>query len=223
MTIEPTPARGVFTGRGNLFTKKLAGESVYGERIITSGGIQYREWNPWRSKLAAALKSGLREFPFERDSRVLYLGAASGTTASHVSDLCPDGRVFCVEVSARSFRDLLTVASVRPNMFPVKADARHPEHYKSMVPEADILYQDIAQRDQERIFLHNAGEFLRSGGRGFLMLKARSVNVAERPDDVFRRIIDVLNNTAGIRILEKHRLEPFHKDHLALVVSYKAQ
>jgi fibrillarin-like rRNA methylase len=55
------------------------------------------------------------------------------------------------------------------------------------------------------------------------MLKARSVNVAERPDDVFRRIIDVLNNTAGIRILEKHRLEPFHKDHLALVVSYKAQ
>jgi len=221
MTIEPTPARGVYADRGNLFTRKLAGDSVYGERIVNAGGVQYREWKPWRSKLAAALKSGLREFPFQRDSRVLYLGAASGTTSSHVSDLCPEGKIFCVEVSPRSFRDLLTVASVRPNMFPLKADARHPEHYKAIVSEVDVVYQDIAQRDQERIFLSNVSNFLRPGGRGFLMIKARSIAVAERPDDIFRRINEVLTSTPGIKVLEKHRLEPFHKDHMAVVVSYK--
>jgi fibrillarin-like pre-rRNA processing protein len=219
--IQPSAFRGVFTDRGNLFTRKLAGESVYGERIFNVGAESFREWNPWRSKLAAAIRNGLRQLPLERDSSVLYLGAASGTTASHVSDLCPDGRVVCVEVSPRSFRDLLAVARPRPNMLPVKADARHPEHYRAVAGEADVVYQDIAQRDQDAIFLRNADVFLRGGGRGMLMVKSRSIDVSERPDDVFRRVIASLERDRRVKITETVRLEPFHKDHLAVSMIWK--
>ncbi len=219
--IEPSPFRGVFTDRGNLLTRKLAGESVYGERIFDVGGDQYREWNPWRSKLAAAIKNGMRELPFGRDSVVLYLGAASGTTSSHVSDLCPDGKVYCVEVSARTFRDLLKVAAPRPNMFPILADARHPEFYRPMMGEVDVVYQDIAQRDQDAVFLKNAAAFLRGGGRGMLMLKARSVDSSERPEEIFRRVIARLESERQVRIMETVRLEPFHKDHLAISIAWK--
>ena len=199
----------------------LAGESVYGERFVRSGGEQYREWNPWRSKLAAVIRNGLRELPFERDSQVLYLGAASGTTASHVSDLCPDGKVCCVEISARSFRDLLKVCAARPNMFPIKADAHRPDSYRSMAGEVDIIYQDIAQRDQDAVFLKNAAAFLREGGKGILMLKARSVAVAERPEEVFRRTLDALGRDRRLRVIERVRLEPYHKDHLAISIMWK--
>jgi fibrillarin-like pre-rRNA processing protein len=219
--IQPSKFRGVFFDRGNLYTRLFAGEEVYGERIIRAGGGQYREWNPRRSKLAAVIKNGLSELPFERDSRVLYLGAASGTTASHVSDLCPDGKVCCVEVSPRSFRDLLRVCAARPNMFPVKADAHRPDGYRSMAGEVDVIYQDIAQRDQEAVFLKNAGAFLREGGKGILMLKARSVAVAQRPEDVFRRTLESLGRDRRLRVLETLRLEPFHKDHLAISLLWK--
>ena len=211
----------MFFDRGSLFTRLLAGESVYGERILNTGGERYREWNPRRSKLAAVIKNGMRELPFERDSRVLYLGAASGTTASHVSDICPDGMICCVEVSPRSFRDLLRVCAARPNMFPVKADAHRPDSYRSMAQEADVVYQDIAQRDQDAVFLKNAAAFLREGGKGMLMLKARSVAVAERPEDVFRRTLESLGRDRRLRVLETVRLEPFHRDHLAISILWK--
>lgn len=194
---------------------------MYGERTVTFRGVTYREWSPWRSKLAAAIKKGLRELPLERDSRVLYLGAASGTTASHVSDLCPDGRVFCVEVSPRSFRDLLAVCRERPNMFPLNADARRPEGYSAIVGEADVLYQDIAQRDQTGVFLSNARLLLRAGGRGLLMLKARSVSSTRGPEGVLRSMVESLEGEESVRILEKVRLEPFHKDHLALSIRWR--
>ena len=44
-------------------------------------------WNPFRSKLAAAILGGVDKIHMKPGSKVLYLGAASGTTVSHVSDL----------------------------------------------------------------------------------------------------------------------------------------
>ncbi len=204
-----------------MFTRRLAGGCVYGERVVTFRGVTYREWSPWRSKLAASIKKGLRELPLQSDSRVLYLGAASGTTASHVSDLCPQGRVFCVEISLRSFRDLLTVCRDRPNMFPLNADARRPEGYGAVVGEADVIYQDIAQRDQVGVFLANARPLLRAGGAGLLMLKARSVSSTEGAEGVLRSMVQALEREGAVKIIERIRLEPFHKDHLALSVRWR--
>ncbi|MEM2869028.1 MAG: fibrillarin-like rRNA/tRNA 2'-O-methyltransferase [Thermoplasmata archaeon] len=219
--MEPSRFRGVYLSRGNLYTRRLAGGSVYGEKIVEIKGELYREWNPWRSKLAAAIKNGLKELPIERDSRVLYLGAASGTTASHVSDLCPDGMVFCVEISPRAFRDLLGVCRERPNMFPLEADARHPMSYMAVVGAVDFIYQDIAQRDQDKVFMANAEMLLRRGGRALLMLKARSVSSSERPEETFRRVLASLEASPSVKVTEKIRLEPYHRDHLALGIQWK--
>lgn len=48
---------------------------------------EYRAWNPFRSKLAAAILGGVDKIHMGPGKKVLYLGAASGTTVSHVSDI----------------------------------------------------------------------------------------------------------------------------------------
>ena len=51
---------------------------------------------------------------------MLYLGAASGTTVSHVADIVgPEGMVYAVEFSHRSGRDLINVAKKRMNVVPI--------------------------------------------------------------------------------------------------------
>jgi len=95
--IEPHRHPGIFVAKGKdhmLVTKNLVpGESVYGEkRISVDGGvegtkIEYRVWNPFRSKLAAGVLSGLDDIFIQPGAKVLYLGAASGTSVSHVADI----------------------------------------------------------------------------------------------------------------------------------------
>ncbi len=155
-------------------------------------------------------------WPFLLPSTVLYLGAGSGTTASHVSDVCADGIVTAVEISPRSFRDLLALSEKRPNLVPILGDAAKPESYRARIGSVDILYQDVAQRDQDGIFLRNL-DLVRSGGTGFLMVKARSADVSASPAKVYdttkRRLAG-----AGVEVIDFRNLEPFQADHGAVVV-----
>lgn len=217
MPIRTTDHAGVFTDGVWLYTRNLVpGRAVYGEGLVRDEGIEYRKWDAARSKLAAYLKRGGRVWPFQAASSVLYLGAGSGTTVSHVSDLCPEGSIVAIEFSPRVFRDLVSVAEARTNLVPILADAAQPETYRNHVHPVDIVYQDVAQRDQESIFLRNLG-FLRSGGIGFLIVKARSVDVAARPATVYARIRDRLVEN-GLELLDLRELDPFEVDHAVLVV-----
>ncbi|HYM40641.1 MAG TPA: fibrillarin-like rRNA/tRNA 2'-O-methyltransferase [Thermoplasmata archaeon] len=217
MPLRPATQAGVYTDGSWLFTRNLVpGTTVYGEGLVKDGGVEYRKWDATRSKLAAYLKRGGREWPFTPSASVLYLGAGSGTTVSHISDLCPEGNIVAVEISPRVFRDLVSVAEIRPNLAPVLGDAARPATYAGHAGTVDVLYQDVAQRDQVEIFVRNA-KFLRSEGVGFLMLKARSVDVAARPPDVYARAAGALRK-AGLQILDTRPLDPFQEDHCALVV-----
>ena len=208
---------GLYTDGEEVFTRSLTpGRSVYGERRVGDGSLEYRAWAPHRSKLAALLTKGTGQWPFRTDSRVLYLGAANGTTASHVSDLVPEGVVHCVEFSPRAFQKLLMIAEVRDNMNPILADAEKPESYARQVGEVDILYQDVSQRDQVGIFLKNA-RLLAPGGWAYFMVKARSIDLGARPKAVYQGVLELLRGT-GLRVLEVVRLDPFEKDHAAVVV-----
>lgn len=220
MTIRPTGRAGVFSDGSWLYTRNLVpGRAVYGEPLRREDGIEYRGWDANRSKLAAYLKKGGTVWPFEETATVLYLGAASGTTAGHVSDVCARGTVFAVEISPRSFRDLVTLAETRPNLLPVLGDAGRPDAYRGRVGSVDVVYQDVAQRDQDGIFLRNV-EVLRSGGVGYLMLKARSEDVAADPRELAARVKSALTE-AGLAILDARTLEPFADDHAAIVVRRK--
>ncbi len=200
-----------------LYTRNLVpGKAVYGEGLLRDEGVEYRRWDAARSKLAAYLKRGGRIWPFRDGSSILYLGAGSGTTVSHLSDVCPRGSIVAIEISPRVFRDLLSVAEARPNLIPILADATQPQSYRNHVPAVDVLYQDVAQRDQESIFLKNV-EFLRPDGIGFLLVKARSIDVAARPADVYARAKDFLVKN-GLEVLDMRELDPFEVDHAVFVV-----
>jgi fibrillarin-like pre-rRNA processing protein len=208
---------GVFREGRDLFTRNLEpGASVYGERRIEREGVEYRAWDPFRSKLAALLLRGPPPALPARVGTVLYLGAAHGTTASHVSDLWPDASIFVVEKSVTSFVPLLSLARRRPNLFPILADAQLPERYRADVGVVDLLYQDVAQRAQAAIFAENALVALSPRGLGVLMLKIRSVTQRRSAGEVVHAARRELE-TAGLSVRAEVSLAPFSREHVALL------
>lgn len=207
---------GVFTDGESLFTVNAApGKDVYGERLLSLNEVEYRSWDPRRSKLAAAILSGVRETGIDSSTKVLYLGAASGTTASHVSDIVIHGIVHCVEVSQRSFRDLVSVCESRKNMIPHLADANRPEAYSHEIEGIELVYQDVAQRNQVDIFVRNMAAF--DAGHGILMLKSRSVNVNKRPKEIFLAVKKELL-ARSLDVKDVIDIDRYAKDHAAFIV-----
>jgi fibrillarin-like pre-rRNA processing protein len=206
----------VFTDGNRLYTRNaVPGVAVYGERLVRQGDEEYRDWNPRRSKLAAYLKKGAAVFPFGRDTDVLYLGAAQGTTVSHLADICGEGTIYAVEISRRSFQKLLDISASRPNVMPILGDARKPEGYGRLVGRVGVVYQDVAQRDQVGIFLENL-EYLRPGGFGLLFLKSRSVDVAANPKAVYAETRQRL--VKAVTVVQVVPLEPYEGDHAAFLI-----
>lgn len=192
-------------------TRPLVPGSVYGERA--SGDL--REWRPGRSKLADHVASG-GSLPVERDSRVLYLGAGGGTTLSHVSDLVPKGVVYAVDKAHRPMRTLLRRLRERGNVVPLLRDARDPRNYAGTVEMVDVVYQDVAQRDQVGIARRNADAYLENGGHLLLMLKSRSEDVSGGIREVIDREVDRLE---GFEVEEVDVLENY-PDHACVVGRY---
>lgn len=181
---------------------------VYNERMLDRA----RVWDPYRSKLSALYYKGTG-VELTKAMRVLYLGAANGTTVSHVADYVDV--VYAVEFAPRPMQDLLEVCRRRRNIIPIMADATRPEQYAPLVESVDLLYQDVAQPVQAAIVLRNC-VFLKPGGAVILMLKTRSVDVRKEPSEVFHDTIDSLTS-AGLIVKENEWLAPFHGDHAAIV------
>ena len=214
--LRPLGVSHIMTDGHSLYTPNLVtGVAVYGERLVREGGVEYRAWNPRRSKLAALLLKGWTILPLRRTSEVLYLGAATGTTVSHLSDLSSEGMVYAVEISRRAFQGLIALAEKRHNLLPILADAGRPDAYAHTVTNVDLLYQDIAQRDQVPIFAKNL-RFLDPDGAAILMVKARSIDVARKPSGIYREVRTQLER-AGLHVLAVVPLEPFQADHAAVI------
>jgi len=206
-------------GSRKLGTKNLVPEkAVYGERLVNFKGSEYRLWDPYRSKLGAGILKGLDSVPIYPNQKVLYLGAASGTTASHVSDIVgEEGHVYCVEFASRSLRELVnSVAAFRYNMSPILADARLPESYSRMVERVNSVYCDVAQPEQARILADNADMFLADDGWVILTIKAQSIDVTKEPSVVFQKEIAILESR-GFCVSQVVGLEPFDKAHVMVV------
>lgn len=210
-------------GARRLATRNLTpGKTVYGERLIRFEGVEYRVWDAFRSKLAAAILKGVQAVPIKPGHKVLYLGAASGTTASHVSDIVGEkGHVYCVEFASRSMRDLVcNVCAFRLNMTPFLEDARLPEKYSMFISEkVDEIYCDVAQPEQAKVLADNADVLLKEHGWVMLAIKAQSIDVTKDPSEVYQQEIKVLKKR-GFSIEELVRLEPYDIAH-AMIVAQK--
>ncbi len=194
-----------FDGKQRLATQ---GQPVYGEP--TNG--EWRLWDAGRSKLGAMLQLNM-DIPLSGGESVLYLGAASGTTVSHVADFA--GPTYAVEFAPRPVRDLVDVAEERSNLFPLLKDARKPETYAHIVEhDLDLLIQDVATRGQARVAVENA-QFLADDGLLCLAVKARSEDVTADPETVFERVREELVD--AYEVVDSQRLAPFHDDHLGIV------
>lgn len=235
VVVEPHRHEGIFIARGKedalVTLNSTPGVAVYGEKRISVDGppgpdgnatkVEYRVWNPFRSKIAAAVLGGVDNIWIKPGSKVLYLGAAAGTSVSHVSDIVgPTGAVYAVEFSHRPGRDLINVAKSRTNVIPIIEDARHPLKYRMLVGMVDCVFADIAQPDQARIVALNSHHFLKNGGHSVIAIKASCVDSTAAPEAVFRREVSKLTEE-NFKPLEQLTLEPYERDHAVVISQYR--
>jgi fibrillarin-like pre-rRNA processing protein len=213
---------GIFFINSKLATLNLTpGRRVYGEQLFTVDKKEYREWIPYRSKPAAAIKKGLKIFPLETGMKILYLGIASGTTSSHFSDIIGRaGIIYGVEISERVLRDLVGVAEKRGNIIPILADARNVNSYENVVIEkVDMVYEDVADPDQIKILIWNCEKFLKPDGFAMIAIKSQSIDVTKKPQETYRESLKELEK--HFEILDKVELDPYEKSHLFVVLRKK--
>jgi rRNA 2'-O-methyltransferase fibrillarin len=230
--VEIVPHRfpGIFIARSSkedaLVTRNLTpGKDVYGEkRISVEEGdkkVEYRTWNPFRSKIAAAILGGPKDIYIAPGKKVLYLGAASGTSVSHVADIVGmEGVVYAVEFSPRSGRDLINMAKSRPNVIPIIEDARHPLKYRMLVGMVDVIFADVAQPDQSRIVAINAEQFLKRDGNFVISIKASCIDSTIKPEAVFAEEVAKMKK-ANLKPKFQLTLEPYERDHAVVMGVYR--
>jgi fibrillarin-like pre-rRNA processing protein len=211
---------GIYRKNDNLYTENaVLGEKVYGEGLYDESGKEFRAWHGNRSKAAAAVLNGI-DLGIERSDEVLYLGASTGTTVSHFSDILTEGFVYAVEYSDTVIRDLVNLAEKRENIAPILGDARNPEEYEELVQgKVDVVFQDISQSDQPEIFLKNAEKYLKEGGLGLFAVKAHSISTSRDEEAVFEEVKDKLSESFDI--VDETRLEPYENNHLFLKMRFR--
>ncbi|MFH1443222.1 MAG: fibrillarin-like rRNA/tRNA 2'-O-methyltransferase [Candidatus Micrarchaeota archaeon] len=209
---------GVYRINGRTATlSAVKGFKVHDEIVFKEGSRDYREWDPFHSKLSAAISRGLRTFPFKEGTTILYLGAANGVTCSFLSDIVGNGTIYAVEFSAQSGRDLIKVSEKRSNLFPIIEDARFPERYSDLITEkVDVVYEDVADREQVQILVDNCSHFLKNNGIAMIAIKSRSIDSSVPPKQVYSKVITSLMQ--HFEVLEKIDLGMFEKDHMFLVL-----
>lgn len=225
--IQPFIHPGIFEMKADkdaIVTRSFfPGESVCGEKRVSveenNEKIEYRIWNPYRSKIGAYIIAGVDILGFGPGSKVLYLGAASGTTCSYVSDVVgANGIVYGVEFSARCGRDLIAMSKKRTNVVPIIDDARKPWNYRFIVEMVDFVFADVAQPDQARIIALNCRHYLKNGGIFMMAVKASCIDSTQEPKVVFAAEAAKLKKE-GLAPKKFIVLEPYQRDH-AMIVGY---
>jgi fibrillarin-like pre-rRNA processing protein len=221
--MKPIGIEGVFKKNGKIYTENLdycKGIKVYNEKLVTYKDKEFRSWNPYRSKLAAAIMNGLRNINITSSSQILYLGAATGTTVSHISDIAKDGMIYAIDNSPITAKKLLKLCNKRKNIIPILSDAYHPNRYSTIVPKVDIIYQDISQRNQAEIFINNINRYLKINGKGVIMVKARSIDVSLEPKHTYKIVTEKINKNK-LTIIDLIDISHYERDHTAIIISFK--
>jgi fibrillarin-like pre-rRNA processing protein len=219
MKVEKTPFEGIYWVDDKLATvNTVPGYRPFGEEIVKVGDVEYRIWNPYTSKPAAAIVKGLKVFPLKKDMKVLYLGIAAGKTATYFSNIIgPKGLIIGIDIAERVLKDALLVSEKYKNIVPLLADARKPETYEKFVfGKVDFVYEDVASEDQIPILIKNCEKFLKPNGYAAIAIKSQSISSVEDPKVIYQRCLEELEK--HFKILDKVELDPYEKYHLFVVL-----
>ncbi|KAL1806043.1 rRNA 2'-O-methyltransferase fibrillarin 1-like isoform X1 [Daucus carota subsp. sativus] len=195
--VVPFRFEGVFKTKGKdnmLCTKNLVpGEALYGEelmRVQNEGDItevEYRVWNPFRSKLSAAIMYGVTNIWIKPGSRVLYLGNVCGLTVSNLSDLVgSDGMVYVVGY----IDDVVGMAGTRPNVVTIIEKFWNHGNYRMLVSTVDVIFAEYDRHLDEYVaetlfMVNNVRFYLRAGGHYMISTRANNLNSTGQVKDVF--------------------------------------
>lgn len=172
--------------------------------------------NPEDSKFIAFVQK--KKISIEKNIKMLYLGAATGTTVSIFSKIIPNGVIYAVEFSWKPMRQLVSISEELDNVIPLFFDANKPKEYKKYVELVDFIYEDISQKNQIEIANKNAELFLKNEGLILIMLKTKSIDSTRNPNAIASEEIRKLDTK--FNILDVIRLNPFYKDHVAIMARY---
>lgn len=205
----------------HYYVKSKSGKSYFGERVFkTRDGTTFREVDPNHSKLFASIAKGISQLGLKPEISVLYLGSSHGYTVSFLSDMIPNGEIYALDFAPRVMRDLVFIAEEKKNIAPIFADAFNTDSFKEFITKpVDLVFMDIAQRNQVEIFLKNCDKFLKPHGFGILALKARSVDVTRKPKEVFKEVRRELEKVYPV--VDYKELQPFEQDHALFVIKKK--
>lgn len=201
-----------------LYTKNLVpGKNVFNEKLVKLDDQQYREWDPYRSKMAAILLNNPETSFFNPKLRCLYLGASSGTTVSHFSDIIEEGIIYAVEFAEKSMRQLIQNTKKRDNIIPILGDARYPFRFSNQIfSQVDMIYQDVAQPNQAEIAISNGDYYLKKNGLIIIAIKSQSIDSTMRPQKVFEIEQKKLEKD-GYKVIEKINIQRYAAEHIVFV------
>ncbi|KAF2187992.1 Fibrillarin-domain-containing protein [Zopfia rhizophila CBS 207.26] len=170
LPVERTPAYSLTPGKAVYGENRIPISNIYTTNAPVKAA-EYSVWDPFRNKLTAGIHGCIDDIFMRPGSKVLYLGATSGTYQLHEFNV--DEASQLGHVTSKSTRDggLSDLRKCKTLTYPKRTPAIALK-YRMLVPMVDGIFTDTAQPDQARIVGLNAHPFLKGGGGVIVSIKA---------------------------------------------------
>jgi len=193
---------------------------VYNEKLIEINGKQYNLWNPYTSKLAAAIVNGMEVFPILKKTNVLYLDTTIEKTLSHISDIIGvSGKIFVVKDVIKNSKNFLEkVRNNRANIFSITRKNGVPEKFSPSIKMVNVVYVDIAQQNETEVAIQNCKNYLRNGGFLMLVVPTKKIDFVDNPSR--QNLEEMQKLQSSFEIIQQVNLTDFFKEHSMIIAKY---
>ena len=192
----------------------------YEENLVEMNGKQYSIWNPYMSKLAAAIINGIEIFPILKKTKILYVDPATEKTVKHISDIVGiNGKIFVVRNIIKNSKNFLEqIAKNRSNIFTIIPDKTNPARLTGMTETVDVIYIDIAEHNQTEIAIQNCKNHLRIGGFLMLIVPTKNIDFTSNPSKKNQEERKKLQTSFDI--IQEINLTDFFKEYSMVIAKY---
>ena len=219
-----------------LATKNIVeGTKTHKEKIVIVNDEEFLEWNPYKSKLAAAIRNGLQILPIIKNSKVVCINLLEESTMLHISNIVGSGgSVFVIDVNKNKKSFLNKLVDTHKNIIPIYDAADELSFSSSITGKVDALYVDLPESEQIEQIVEKYGSLLKN--EGFLMLVTKKDDAILENDiagwmaeqragfDKIREITTKLKSQfeiiQEINLGVNYVMEPYHRLHAFILAQY---
>ena len=185
-----------------LFTEKNS-KSKLSEKYLA-------RWNPYTSKLAAALFSGMEIFPIKLASKIFYFDDYSTITLEHISNIINnEGIVYFLKNIEN--KQILNFTNVKI----INCDIDNHDYFIELQEEIDVAYLDLSTDEKLNSIIKNCKIILKQNGFLVLVLNDKySIS-----DDFIVQIQNtIINLKASFELIQEINLSYFFKNSFMIVM-----